>query len=136
MTTIVCMDGTVIEGYGRNAAEAPVPSRQEMFNRAYLGLKSQGFNQCMIDGTCVYNGPNGQHCAWGWVDTVPDRHNGVSVGTLAFRGIGLAARLSLDDLNWADKLQACHDQAFDARAVKVRLETFAAKCDLTIPEGP
>lgn len=50
-----------------------IPTKQEMFNRAYLGLKSQGFRQarCERTGACEYymlDGDQVLRCAWGWVD--------------------------------------------------------------------
>lgn len=87
-----------------------VPSRQEMFNRAVIGIRSQGWERCMDDGQCVYANDKGQHCAWGWVDQSLSDVRG-SVGTLRSMGVGLAALLSLEDVDWANRLQDVHDRA-------------------------
>ena len=44
--------------------------KQEAFNAAWLGLKSQGFERSADGGLCMYRGPNGLKCALGWC--IPD----------------------------------------------------------------
>lgn len=43
-------------------------TNQEIFDAAYMGLKSQGFEQCMDEAGEVfaYDDGNGHHCAIGW----------------------------------------------------------------------
>lgn len=119
-----------------------IPSRQEMFNRAYLGLKSQGFQRAhsLADG-CLYLMDDGKRCAWGWVDpegTVNQWGQPMvgSVTTLASRGCGIAAGLGLDDMEFAMDLQEAHDRTdlwpADGRMAGA-LAKFAAKYGLTIP---
>ena len=102
-------------------------TKQEMFDRAWNGLKAQNWERS------VTSAPNGQmnscnyltrkadgaviRCAWGHVDPEgtaaadenPDTAN-KSVKILHQRGVGLAAELTPDDtLPFACALQYCHD---------------------------
>lgn len=111
-------------------------TRQEMFNKAFLGLKSQGFQQCLnlAKETCVYNGPNGTHCAWGWVDpTIPAQFNeDTSLETLKHKGVGLAATLRPGDLIFAENLQDIHDENEMPHKMEQALLEFAKNEDLTV----
>lgn len=40
---------------------------QEAFDKAARGLKSQGFRRSADGMGCLYNGPEGRHCAVGWL---------------------------------------------------------------------
>lgn len=112
---------------------------QEMFNKAYLGLKSQGFERCMEDNSlfaCSYSN-NGKHCAWGWVDTSIDdemaRLNRGTVASLIEDGIGLASELTPYEAEFAYKLQCAHDQGTSPDEMITRLAKVAYTYSLTIP---
>jgi hypothetical protein len=114
-------------------------TRQEMFSRAYLGLKSQGFTQCARPNDaglmqCVYE-KDGKRCAWGWVDlSLTENDIGTVVG-LRGNGRGLAAELSGDDAEFAMELQKVHDSFDrDGLPMALRLRDFATKYGLTVPE--
>jgi hypothetical protein len=123
-------------------------TRQEMFNRAYLGLKSQEFKRCLdvMTGSCVYAGQihlnDGTifkgHCAWGWVDPSVSAHHTGSVEMLRRRQVGLAANLvgtgQDSDIQFAMQLQQAHDSAITAQDMKALLTNFAQYYDLTIPD--
>lgn len=87
--------------------------KQEMFNRAWTGLKNQNWEPSVGEGGCKYNSGNGVRCAWGHVDaenaSLLHRYEGYSVDGLHDHGIGLASELSRDDLRFAMSLQRCHD---------------------------
>lgn len=127
-----------------------VPSRQEMFNRAWNGLKGQGWQQAMEDlgngsFACLYTTKDKKHCAWGWVDREADGRG--TVYTLAEAGVGIAGQMLkaagvplaryVPDLVFAKKLQEAHDQC-GQRQTPAELEgifrAFAAHHGLTIPE--
>lgn len=118
-----------------------VPTRQEMFNLAYLGLKSQDWQRCESGGGCVYDDGKGHHCAWGWVDPElwiayaggPVTVNG-KVVTLHAKVVGLAARLTEQDLIFAQLLQDAHDEAYDSIHMKRNFVRLAVNYSLTIPE--
>jgi len=118
-------------------------TRQEMFNKAVRGLRSQGFERCTRkapneykDEVCVYDDGNGKHCAWGWVDesTWSYKEARDTVDNLANRGVGLAASLPYEDRQWASRLQQCHDKAYDAEGVEHNLRQFAKEFSLVFPE--
>jgi hypothetical protein len=93
-------------------------TKQEMFNRAVLGLASQGWKQCIVLGTttawtCSYSDDKGKRCAWGWVDPTIDFFEG-DVRKLREECKGIAADLNDSDLEFALALQKVHDNAVDS----------------------
>lgn len=124
-------------------SEVVVPSRQEMFNRAWNGLKSQGFTRCRQEGnsmdpSCMYDDGQGHHCAWGWVDpegtaTMDGYFLSGTVRNLADRGIGLAARLSYEDQGFAVELQVAHDNSPTPEEMQTELRRIASKYHLAVP---
>ncbi len=117
----------------------PIPSRQEMFDRAWNGLKSQGFERCMWDpddryhgGQCAYSSPDGtKHCAWGWVD--PEGLAGYQGNSGVYGCPGLAERLDAGDRNFASRLQRAHDGAESPAEMEQKLRSLAADCGLVVP---
>lgn len=87
-----------------------IPSRQEMFNRAVRGLASQGFERCYGEGICQYQS-GAKRCAWGWVDTTLGPSVRGTVNDLRSDGMGLAALIPYDDVQFARELQQAHDMA-------------------------
>jgi len=92
---------------------------QEAFDTAVRGLASQGFRRSVAsDGeSCMYNGPDGRHCALGWliVDVEIDKgDNSAPSGSIMinypevrkkFEGIN-------DPMLFVRTLQTCHDSAY------------------------
>lgn len=112
-------------------------TRQEMFNRAWKGLKAQGWQQAIEGPTCVYLTPDGRRCAWGHVDPEGTAYGrGSPVSSLARNGIGLAAHLSPGDLSFAIQLQQTHDGAApgDSRSLERAMRDLARLFDLSIPD--
>lgn len=111
---------------------------QEIFTRAYLGLASQNFEICQGGEAevCMYNGPNDTHCALGWVigDLVPAASNEDPVDKLLGFVTPIRERIGGVRYETLHELQCCHDQARDPESMRVRLERFATKHDLEIPE--
>lgn len=110
-------------------------TKQEMFDRAYRGLASQGWRRSTGSSGCVYLTADGRRCAWGWVDTSLESDAYGSVGRLRRHGIGIAASLDDSMLEFAERLQIRHDNADDDH-LRMRLEEFAAEHSLSIPELP
>ena len=116
-----------------NTTPSPL-TKQEMFNRAVRGLRSQGFTRCMVAGMgCSYGDGEGHHCAWGWVDTSLANEIG-SVYALRDRGIGVAAQLSTDDVEFAAALQTAHDCGLTPVRMEGSLRALAERHNLTWPE--
>jgi hypothetical protein len=108
-----------------------IMTNQEMFDKAWNGLKSQGFERCLgLTVCCMYNDGNGKHCAWGWVDeSLSDEQ--CYVTDLAMEGIGLAATLDEDQLNFAAQLQRAHDRV---GSMEQSLRDLAKRYNLIVPE--
>lgn len=110
-------------------------TRQEIFDIAYRGLASQGFERSAIpNGHCLYFGPDGRRCAIGW--NLPDN---LPSGSVDGVGYGLYdamadADISEDEFDFAEALQAAHDDASNTEDMKARMAMFAAHYNLTIPE--
>lgn len=119
----------------------PYLTRQEMYNRAYIGLRSQNFS-IAYDKGCQYSLPNGNHCAWGWVDTSIPHGTFGSVGGLFDENTALTREiLDPKDVGFAENLQRCHDEAapadgvHDASAAMIRnLLNLAIEYNLTVPD--
>lgn len=109
---------------------------QSIFNTAYLGLASQGFEYSITGAGCAYRGNAGRRCAVGWL--IPDEIYESSIEGGA-----------VDSLEWVlsplglwrfkgelSSLQHCHDRAASPADMRERLADFAARHGLTIPELP
>lgn len=86
-------------------------NRQEMFTRAVLGLRSQGWARCMDKrGGCSYDDGDGKRCAWGHVDPSLSGADFRNVSDLFHLKVGVASTInSALDLAFAAQLQTTHD---------------------------
>ena|SRR5687767_9076692 len=119
-----------------------MPTKQEMFNRAYIGLARQGFVKCeqtepVYNGSkCLYRKEMADgtvcRCAFGHVDTSLDQQAG-DVYSLATSGVGLAATLSQEELFFAYQLQRAHDSSTGPGDMKQKLETLRVLTGLYFP---
>lgn len=111
---------------------------QELFNRAYLGLKSQDFK---LSRDCnawdpLYRGPDGTRCAIGWL--IPDEKYELSFESSPIdRNFRIFNCLNLkntkENIEFVQKLQNCHDEASDSEDMIMKLENFGKSYGLTIP---
>ena len=110
---------------------------QEMFDRAVIGLRSQGFERCAdVYGQCCYADGKGRHCAWGWVDTELTSEIG-GIGTLSNAGTGLAKDLTHEEVAFVSKLQCAHDGSsplLRETGMEPRLRALADQYGLDYPE--
>ena len=104
-------------------------SKQEMFNRAYRGLASQGWVRSIDSSGCVYKNERGHRCAWGWVDLSLDAND---IGPVADLNAGIAADLGFNELVFATQLQNLHDSSEDWK-LEADFVSFADRNNLTIP---
>jgi hypothetical protein len=108
-------------------------TNQEMFDRAWHGLQSQGFRRCTgPDGRPTYVNDGGWHCAWGWVDTA-QRAKCATVATLCNLREGLAATLDEQGLKFAMALQTAHDYGKTPWGMEANLRELAKDCGLVVP---
>jgi hypothetical protein len=131
-------------------------NRQEIFNQAYLGLKSQGFQKStsIITGSCSYRGKQSRKCAIGHLildEEYSSSYESLNSSSLVTRCFddkrypklhSFFERIGLDFDNPLDSmflygLQNVHDGAIvdDVEDMKKRLKEFADRYNLTIPEG-
>lgn len=113
-----------------------IPSRQEMFDRAFRGLRAQGFERCAANHYgCLYEDLNtGRRCAWGHVDASLTGADSGSVWHLRREKIGLAARIPLNDVDFAMALQRAHDNAMGPGNMEELLRNVAERFGLTVPD--
>lgn len=112
-------------------------TKQEMFNRAVRGLRSQGFTRCGV------NHPTGweslytdgeKRCAWGWVDTsLKQSDSTYFVEDLAADKVGIAPGLDVDLLTFAKQLQWCHDDSQTPQLMERRLKKLGEREKLVWP---
>lgn len=123
-----------------NTPVGAVLTEQIMFNRAWNGLKSQGWQKSREGHISVYYNHDGLRCAWGWVD--PEGTEKVNrnlaclpVSTLRNFRIGLAATLTPDQLEFAKDLQKAHDNAFNSGELKRNMRRLASDYRLEVPDA-
>lgn len=111
-------------------------TRQEMFDKAVRGLRSQGFWRCVTpEGGCAYTSDCGtKHCAFGWIDTSLTRQETRFVSGLIRDGVGVAGKLDAADYEFVGDLQQAHDDSFTPKTMQERLRRVAARYNLTYPE--
>lgn len=114
-------------------------TKQEMFDKACIGLKTQDFQRCMDTKGCVYSDNEGHHCAWGWVDPEGTADCDGDVQRLKSEGIGLAVTLSDEDVErgephssgFVTALQQAHDHGPTASQMIHNLRTLATRFGLS-----
>ena len=114
-------------------------NKQEAFDRAWHGIIKQG---CASwddeEEICKYNGPDGTHCAVGWlVDDpsvlTPVEGHAVRAATQVLRELGLPTKFLIE-------LQRAHDLAAEGASnhfiprFKGNMRKLAAEHELTVPE--
>jgi tRNA(Met) C34 N-acetyltransferase TmcA len=114
-------------------------TKQEIFNKAYAGLKAQGFQRAVRDAgplaICQYRGRNGLKCAIGHL--IPDENY---CPTLEGKGAELlvvreAANIPLDvPISFLVDLQTCHDAGSSPEAMKRSLTVFSHQYNLKIED--
>jgi len=110
---------------------------QEIFNKAYLGLAGQGFEQAVDPlGICQYVDANGRKCAVGHCLTDPTYGTNLNVAALIYEDPQAATDLEGVSLNFLVQLQQCHDKGDTPGAMQKPLLNFASLRNLTVPEVP
>lgn len=120
-------------------------SEQELFNKAYLGLKSQGFVKCEAleidehtgeeEPVCRYT-LNGNHCAIGWVcdgyQQLPEETAALASTCHTYLNIKISQSREV----FIRKLQKLHDEdeSSTPEGMMKGLEEAAGLFNLTIPE--
>lgn len=117
-------------------------SRQEIFTKAYNGLKSQGFQRSVSpihfhSYSCRYRGANGMKCAVGWLmddDKYTSSFEGYTPnGAYTLPEYWEAVNCSRDDSFFLKELQKAHDNGDTPELMINNLETVAGVHGLEIP---
>jgi hypothetical protein len=130
--------------------------KQELFNIAWNGIKSQGFQQSVLrneDGTvkghnegprfvasCAYRDPQGRKCAVGWM--IPDEkydpklENRLASSREVCEAAGLNADYYAGESHFARQLQMAHDmvESSTPEGMEKNLRAFALGYALDIPQ--
>ena len=110
---------------------------QEIFNKAYLGLASQGFQQAVDSmGACQYLDDHGLRCAVGHCLSNPPRHSDFNVYSLIQNNPDAAKDLAGVSFDFLADLQLCHDLGKTPVDMVELLKRFVARYYLTVPEAP
>lgn len=113
-------------------------TNQEVFNKAYLGLKAQEFRKSSTEaGACKYRNGIGDKCALGMC--IPD-----SLYTRDMEGTGPDGLLRNypevsvyigQDTEFLDMLQLAHDDTHNAQDMQEQLLEVAKMYNLTVPDN-
>ena len=82
---------------------------QDVFNTAYIGLASQGFERSMLNDGCAYRGAEGRKCAIGYC--IPDEEYSPDMEGLTAHEPSIARLFPLVDAEEMRTLQRVHDNA-------------------------
>ena len=111
------------------------PTRQDLFNTAYAGLKAQGFKQSLGSrGHCQYRGEDGCKCAVGHL--IPDeRYNPSFEGNgVTYTPISSAAGVEeVGGILFLREMQVAHDHGELPLVMEAKLRALAEKHGLTVP---
>ena len=120
-------------------------SEQDLFNTAVRGLASQGWVKCVADpgysDRCVYNGPDGIHCAVGWciTDVPPENYDNLTcVEELLFDLYDLDLRDNYkitERHDFLSDMQTAHDQSSNGGDMARSFLAFAEAHNLGWPDG-
>lgn len=126
-----------------------MPSKQELFNKGYLGVLAQGGPSVNEQGVCRYRGVNGTKCAVGHM--IPDGvyYPGMEGSWITDLVKENPTTLG-DDSRFLQLFQGCHDSAYEEtrmladekrqeafiRVFKEKTRWFVRYYQLTIPEIP
>jgi hypothetical protein len=113
-------------------------TKQEMFNRAYIGVVQQGGRAVNESNDCVYyRESDGARCGWGHVLTKLQAKE-CPPGSLGFsdnvRDYCRGLSYTQDEMAFGSELQYAHDGAKTLDMFKERMAMLAQNFNLTIPE--
>jgi hypothetical protein len=119
-------------------------SKQKLFNKAYLGLKSQGFQLSSDKDGCMYRSESGNRCSIGWC--ISDKKYSRSFEGNDVFGIPFAELFPRISEVFLMCLQECHDNVASdltmkriqstevSQKIERNLIDFANSFGLTVPE--
>jgi hypothetical protein len=111
---------------------------QEIFNKAYLGLKVQGGRSLCSKGDCAYNGKNGTHCGVGFLVSPEvaaewDTKEPSDIETLVLWDHDGVEPWMKENLRLLEDLQMAHDMCYDWTKFETVFANLAARFNLEVP---
>lgn len=109
---------------------------QELFSKAVIGLKTQGFTRCANSaGEPLYADDEGRHCPAGWIDTaIPARTSTWFADDPEFAATSkVLSRLTLDELEFVRQMQWCHDESTAPVQMERRIRRLGERLGLDWP---
>lgn len=114
----------------------PTFNKQDIFNKAYRGLKAQGFVKSVGNKGCMYRGFNSLKCAIG--HCISDSEYTLELEGRSANTHKIGAILGYvpysDEAWFAIDLQGIHDNSRGPEYMKDGLHAFAKKHGLTVPQ--
>lgn len=110
---------------------------QEVFDKVYLGLHSQGFRRSINEhNMCRYRGDYGRKCAAGWI--IPDNLYSDKMESEGVAGLHVfrVVYSLVENVEFLRLLQMVHDSYNQPDKMKAELEALAKRRGLAIPEVP
>lgn len=112
-------------------------NRQEIFDKAVAGLRSQGFEKSMDHGTCSYRADDGKKCAIGWL--IKDENYDSTIEGRGANSSEVIEMTRLDPVDEKDELflaelQQMHDYSKSPENMRERLHMFAGWYNLNRKE--
>jgi hypothetical protein len=110
-------------------------TRQQIFDRAWEGLKLQNFEQCTnSSGICQFSNEAGRRCAIGWVNPQLTNESD-NFRTIWHSDIGhFKSLVDYDDLGLLEVLRQAHDGSSSPAEMRENMVQLAAKYKFTIPD--
>lgn len=119
-------------------------NEQEAYDKSVAGLASQGFVQSKGPdpapsggARCLYNGPEGRHCALGWLLVgldIPEKYNNSAAFEL-YQLPDVCRRLDGLPKQFISQLQGAHDTARTPDEMRRNLRRFGQDHGLSVPEA-
>ena len=109
-------------------------NNQQIFNKAYLGLKSQDFKKSSNGAVCMYRGPKGLKCAIG--HCIDDKYYQLSMESLEIGNLcnNYEGLFNSEQIPFLKKLQETHDWSDSPDDMKNKFYILATEYSLTVPE--
>lgn len=113
-------------------------TKQEILTKAVTGLRDQKWVRSLrfYGGSCSYDDGAGRRCGWGHVDPSLGAGEVRNVHELHRDGVGVAATLNLEELDFAKRVQLCHDRNHIPSEMEDGFRILAQSNNLTFPEAP
>jgi hypothetical protein len=107
-------------------------TRQEIFDKIYLGMKSQGFRQCTDGYECRYRNKRKKlRCTAGWL--IPDSdYNARKMEGFLIKELDFFK--DMEHIDFIEEIQEIHDESMMIEEMRYRLQQLGLRHELEIPD--